>query len=208
MGRRSGWIEAGALTLASTALAGCVGQEPAAPAPLARGARAEPRLARGERSLAQGEVDAAAAAFQEALALDPRCVRAHLLLAACHARRRDYALEVAEYRKAISVNPRSVEAWERLGHAALALDDLEQAREAYQRVLAHEPENPYALYNLGLVELDLGRAEDGRALFERFLEAEQAARERGGAGEAWDGRAERVRQRLRELAVDEAAGDT
>lgn len=121
---------------------------------------AEDWVARGDRARAAGTLAEAVAAYERALAIDPRSHEAHNGLGtACMlgGRREEGA---AHYRRAIALCPAFHKAHNNLGNALQAMGDLEGAIEAFRRAIALQPGAVKPLSNLGNALRAAGRLDE------------------------------------------------
>jgi len=108
-------------------------------------AQVDPRTALLERdgwdALAAGKARAAAEAFREAIASDPRNARLHLGAAMAAAAERRDADAKAEAERAIAIDPSLRQARAVLGQAQYRMKDLPGAIRTYEALLAEAPED-------------------------------------------------------------------
>jgi len=116
-----------------------------------------------------GRTDEAYAAFQGAVARDPRKTEARVNLAnlLCERGERDRAL--VHYLEALEVDPDCVEALVGIGNIAERDGKPGQAETAYRRALAADPKCVAAHSNLGTVLAAIGRSDAAIACFTRAL---------------------------------------
>jgi len=102
---------------------------------------------------ADGEPLGAARAFERAIALEPRRLRAHAELARLRMTARDYEGAVAALQKMTELDPENAGAWVNLGLSLKATGRFAQARDAYERALGLEPDHAVGHYDLGVLLL-------------------------------------------------------
>ncbi len=108
--------------------------------------------------------------FEQAIALDPRYVRAHVELGASYASKADYLAmpglherAIAQFRRALDLDPRYVRAWRDLGQALVASGAIDEGMEVIRKALALSPDDPAPLSAMGRA-LFIGKGEFGAAL--------------------------------------------
>jgi len=124
-------------------------------------------VARGERTLAEGDLDGAQALFEEAIAEDDEDPRAHLDLGLVFELRNQYEAAEREYRRALAIDGDFVEAINNLG---LLLRDLERTDEAIQllsRAVDLRADFGEAWLNLGMAHEESGDASAAREAYRR-----------------------------------------
>ena len=117
-----------------------------------------------------GNVDAAIAAYQAGLILDPNNYDLHLALGDIYMA--DYNLDSAirAYCDAITLNPNDHRGYTKVGIALWEKDYLEEALVAYHKAVELNPENEFAHNNLGILYLDgLMDAEQALEYFEEAI---------------------------------------
>jgi tetratricopeptide (TPR) repeat protein len=118
---------------------------------------------------ALGETDAASAAFDRALALDPKNAAA-LFEKACSLADKDRWSEAAElFRQALRIQPEYVEAHLGLAEMLLRSGDFIRAKEELGIVLRLNPNSAGAYQGLGLVDLQAGDFQAAAADFRHVL---------------------------------------
>lgn len=122
----------------------------------------------GQHLIEQGDLTAAASAFNQAIALYPSYVEAIVALAEVERRRGNIEQAIAAFRRALAVRPDMFEA--RIGLGSLYVQQGDHARALAQLKLAAEqqPEQASLLRNIGLLQLALGTAQDALATFRRL----------------------------------------
>ncbi|HLY45284.1 MAG TPA: tetratricopeptide repeat protein, partial [Stellaceae bacterium] len=117
--------------------------------------------ARGSALHAAGRFSEALAAFDAALAIDPRRGEAHLGRGQALRQMRRYEEAVLSYDRALAISPGLVAAF---NNRALALQDMQQfeaALEGFDRALRIAPDNAEIRFNRGYLLLLLGRFAEG-----------------------------------------------
>ena len=135
-----------------------------------------------------GKLEAAAQAYQKALAVDGPAadVSFNLGNVLYSLGRREEAIQ--RFLQSTEIDPSYIEAWNNLATAYFETDRPEEATRALRKSLAIDPTYADAHYNLGEVLHFLGRDEEARAHWAAYLRQDPTS--------DW---AEHVRQRLREL---------
>lgn len=109
-------------------------------------------FAQGVARLGKGEHEAAVAAFQQIVALDPECAPAHLNLGYLLEQRGALAEAEAAYRRALAADPRLPEAPFTLGNLLFRGRRLEEAAALFAQAAALRPDYAEAWLNLGNVQ--------------------------------------------------------
>ena len=118
-----------------------------------------------ELGLAEGQLanlPAAAAAFRQALQLNPRFTTAYMLLGVTLRRQGDHSAALAQFHKAVAVDPSDPRAQFNLGKELKAGGDLAGAIAAFQRAIELKPDYEDAHYNLGIALRAQGQKEAGQ----------------------------------------------
>lgn len=102
----------------------------------------------GRTLLDQGKIEPAIAAFQKAVAQDPRDGAAHLNLGAAYERANRTDDAIAAYRKAVELEPKNVYAHNNLGVLLDQQGAYDQAIAALESAVKSEPGNAMAQKNL------------------------------------------------------------
>lgn len=102
----------------------------------------------GRKLLDQGKTEAAIAAFQQAVAQDPRDSAAHLNLGGAYERANKAEEAIAAYRKAVELEPKNVYAHNNLGVLLDQKGAHDQAIAAFENAVKSEPSNAMAQKNL------------------------------------------------------------
>jgi predicted Zn-dependent protease len=107
-----------------------------------------------------GQLDRAQAAFDDALALDPKHVKSLVNLSRVLLES-DKPAEAERYlATAIEVDPGSSDAYRVLGRTKMLLGNADGALESYRSALAIDPEDIWSMNNMGLVLIQQGRFEE------------------------------------------------
>jgi len=89
--------------------------------------------------LMSGDHERAAAAFDEALKIDPALARAHNGLGVIAAERKDYESALAHWRRAVELEPRDYETLFNLGDLLIKIGRPAEARTYWERYLLVAP---------------------------------------------------------------------
>ena len=135
------------------------------------------RVRLGNLLLARGDLPAAAAAFQEALALDGAHGPAWYGLGSVLVRYGEMAGAEEALRQAATHRPGDPRAWNDLGMTRLQLGRAEEALKAFRRALALRDDVALVHANLGRALLALQRPAEARRALERALELDPGDRE-------------------------------
>jgi choline-sulfatase len=103
---------------------------------------------------AGGRLDAALAAEQRALALDPRLVEAHNHLGILYASRGRLPEALASFEKATAVDAHDARAWNNQANVLRELGRSEEARRAYETAARLDPRDPDPRNGLGVLAVE------------------------------------------------------
>ncbi|MBV8857515.1 MAG: tetratricopeptide repeat protein [Acidobacteria bacterium] len=174
--RRAALLLAALAAPAPTAL--CRAQTPTRPA-RQQGARAASASAasaavdEGVAALDRGDLDAARAAFDKALALNPRDADAHRYLGLLADRAGDLQGAARHFAEAARLAPTSAPARNNYGVILLRLGRAREAAAEFEASLRADPQQPNALVNLAQIRFESGKAEDLRAAEDLFARADR-----------------------------------
>jgi tetratricopeptide (TPR) repeat protein len=154
-------------------LAGCVQEPPT----LAREdlikrwhvARAEVLCGLGAEHLKVGQLTNAAKAAKEALALDPGCMPARVLLGRVYIEQGEYKLAVDELQAVRDAEPSRAEAHYLLGVALEQLQELDLALASYRQALEVDPKYIEAILAIGEVLAELEQPAEALAYVEEHI---------------------------------------
>ncbi|MBO9347060.1 MAG: tetratricopeptide repeat protein [Chloroflexus sp.] len=128
----------------------------------------------------RNDLTAAEQSYQQAIAIDPQSIAAHIGLGEIASSRGNWGVARAYFETAVALPGGSDDAaaqfW--LGEALLRNSDFSRALAAYQRALQLQPQYPEALLGLAQTQYALGRADDA------LQTVEQAIRQRSNYAEA------------------------
>lgn len=136
---------------------------------LSRGDSAEAHMMLGEARMRAGDVDAAAAEFERAVAIRPDLPAAWSRLGDARLKRNDHAGAAEAFRKELSLNPTDFDANLYLG---VILRETARAGEALpliERATRIQPGSAKARYQLGSLYLQLNRPEEARSVLEKLV---------------------------------------
>jgi tetratricopeptide (TPR) repeat protein len=117
-----------------------------------------PKAKRTERDVLTTE---ARAAFETALALDPKSAATYYAFATLHSENGQHARAAELVRIALEFKPEWPDAWNNLGNHYEGLGDRAAAITAFDHALRLDPGNMGAVVNRGLTQLALGRLAEG-----------------------------------------------
>lgn len=107
-----------------------------------------------------GQLDRAKAAFDDALALDPKHVKS-LVNASRVLLESDQPAEAEKYlARAVEIDPASADVYRVMGRTQALLGNVEDALEAYRTALAIAPEDTWSMNNMGLLLIQQGRFDE------------------------------------------------
>ena len=115
----------------------------------------------GLAHMREGRLAEARACYEQAIALDPRYVRAHHNLATVLDDLGEHERAEAHFRAAIAADPNAAEPWAGLGGNQRLRGRLSAARQAYEHALDLRVEFPAARWNLALIDLAEGKFASG-----------------------------------------------
>ena len=118
------------------------------------------RFYRGRILERLGRTEAAAGAYRDALAADPRMARAADALGYLHAGRKDYAAAERWLSESVRLAPRNAHAWFNLGFVREAQGRHQEAIEAFSESVRLNPLFDRAWYGMGMCHATLGRHEE------------------------------------------------
>jgi tetratricopeptide (TPR) repeat protein len=140
-------------------------------------------LAEAVRRHRQGDLEAAARLYEQALALAPGDADAWHLLGVVHHQRGRHARAAELIERAVALRPEAAEMYVNLAEARRALGEGERAVESCRTALRLRPDLAAAWHNLGLALRGLGRHEEALTAFRRAGElAPDDAQARGNLG--------------------------
>ncbi|MHB1207157.1 MAG: tetratricopeptide repeat protein [Rhodospirillaceae bacterium] len=117
-----------------------------------------PKAKTAERKALTAE---ARAAFETALALDPKSAATYYAFASLHSENGEHRRAVELVRIALEFKPEWSDAWNNLGNHYEGLGEREAAIAAFDRALQLNPRNMGAVVNRGLTQLALGQMANG-----------------------------------------------
>lgn len=165
--KRQTWISVGVVV--GCLLAGCASRRDAAndAAPPDAG---QSHLQTAVTLLDQGEVDAALAEFEEAIAENPELTVAYLAAADIYRERGDHATAADRYGEAARLEPRSYEA--QYGHGLMLqlLGRAAEAVRAYLKALDVDPNSAEANLNLATAYMQMGESREGLEFARKAVE--------------------------------------
>ncbi len=166
---------------------------PVAPSPVAKAA-----FERGEKALEAGQFDAAATAYQEAIAATPNFAPAlnGLGSALFKLNKRDEA--IGNFKAATEADPTFKLAWFNLGYATRKTQDFTTAAAAYEKYTAIDPNDPDGFYGLAESYKALNQVDKAIAAYETYLKKESRASE-----QKW---IDRAKDSLAQLKAAKAGG--
>jgi len=127
----------------------------------------------------EGKYDDSVAAFNRAIALNPKCPDCFYNIGFAYAQKKDYAQAEENYKKALEVKPDYAEAYNGLANIYNAQRKFDQAAEASAKASqlsaaapgALQGGNADALYNEGVILWNGGKIPDAKAKFQAAIAA-------------------------------------
>jgi tetratricopeptide (TPR) repeat protein len=139
----------------------------ATPSPAAKAA-----FEKGEAGLAAGNLDAAAAAYQDAIKATPGYAPALNGLGSVLFKQKKAPEAIAQFRAATEADPTFKLAWFNLGYAARKSSDFLTAAQAYERYTALDAADPDGFYGLAESYKGAGQNDKAIAAYETYLKKE------------------------------------
>ena len=130
---------------------------------------------RGVKFFNLGNMEAAIAAYLEALEINPNDGDTYYKLGRALAQQDNFEIAVKCYRQAIRIKPNDVEIHFQLANALKHLEKNEEAIDAYLNVIALQPMHPQAYNNMAVAEHALGRYDDAVMHYQKALEIDSNA---------------------------------
>ncbi len=126
-------------------------------------AAARTELNAGVQSFRQANYEEAVGHFEQAVALDPESVNAHLYLATAYAQTFVPGVDTPEnvvwatkalheYREVLQLKPSDMTSFKGIGYLELQLKNFGQAKENYQKAIAADPNDPELFYAAGVID--------------------------------------------------------
>jgi tetratricopeptide (TPR) repeat protein len=116
-----------------------------------------PFLEEGEKQLAAGDWDGAAATFERAIQAAPHSAIAHSRLGIAYAHRQQWQEAIAAFSKAVQLDPLYAPAYSNLGNVYKEQGRLDEAIAYYKKAISIDPDYWIAHQNLGIVYKQQGR---------------------------------------------------
>jgi tetratricopeptide (TPR) repeat protein len=134
----------------------------------------EPRSSRahylkGFSHLGKGETQVAKASLAKAVELNPKYVKARMLLIDMVMRDRDFERAQRESQEILALNPKDYRARMMLGNALMAQGRVAEAEAAFNALIDESPENPAGFYRLGLLQRSAKKYDDALESFNTAL---------------------------------------
>jgi tetratricopeptide (TPR) repeat protein len=124
---------------------------------------ARTELNAGVQAFRQANYEDAVGHFEQAVALDPESVIAHLYLATAYAQTFVPGVDTPEnvvwatkalnqYREVLQLKPSDVISLKGIGFLEMQLKNFDQAKESYQKAIAADPNDPELFYSVGVMD--------------------------------------------------------
>ncbi len=131
---------------------------------------AEKAFLKGNKLYAEQKYAEAAAAYEEAIGLDPANWGNQLNLGLSQKKAGQPEKALASFRKAAELNPESYSANKETGEALAKAGQYAEAKPYYEKAAALSPDDPDAQYNLGVCLINLGGSEAALPRFQKAVE--------------------------------------
>jgi tetratricopeptide (TPR) repeat protein len=131
---------------------------------------ADKAFLKGNKLFAEQKFDEAAAAYGEAIGLDPANWAYRLNLGLAHKKAGRTEAALAEFRKAVELNPESYSANKETGESLAKADQFAEAKPFYEKAAGLSPDDPDAHYNLGVCLVNVGESEAALPRFQKAVE--------------------------------------
>ena len=131
---------------------------------------ADKNFLKGNKLYAEQRYEEAAAAYVEAIGLDPANWAYRLNLGLSYKKSGQAAEAQAAFLKAAELNPDSYSANKEAGESLAKEGNFTEARPLYEKALELSPDDPDAQYNLGVCLINVGESEAALTRFEKAVE--------------------------------------
>jgi len=131
---------------------------------------ADKAFLKGNKLFAEQKFEEAAAAYGEAIGLDPANWAYRLNLGLVHKKTGKSAEALAEFQKAVELNPDSYSANKETGESLAKSGQYGEAKPFYEKAAGLSPDDPDAQYNFGVCLVNLGESEAALPKFQRAVE--------------------------------------
>ena len=125
----------------------------------------------GELLRRVGQLDAAIAAHNMVISLEPNSAENHYLFALAYNDNRQFELAIQHYRIVLSYDKNYGLAWNNLGVSLECMGDKHQAKSAYATAIRLNPNHAEAQNNLGAIYCEEGQIDEARKHFEAAIAA-------------------------------------
>ena len=137
--------------------------------------KAQLRYWLGKALLQTGDAPNAAISFEEAIALWPTMIPAHLSLAEAHLQQRDVTAAITGLEAAVQALPEAADVHGLLGSAHMTAGNYAKAETAFRKRVELAPKDAQGPHLVGVALMAQKRQEEARAEFQRALELDPAA---------------------------------
>jgi len=124
----------------------------------------------GNKLYAEQKYAEAAAAYGEAIGLDPANWAYRLNLGLTQKKSGQIEEALASFRKAVELNPESYSANKETGETLAKAGQFAEAKPFYEKAAGLSPDDPDAQYNLGVCQVNLGESEAALPRFAKAVE--------------------------------------
>jgi tetratricopeptide (TPR) repeat protein len=131
---------------------------------------AEKAFLKGNKLYAEQKYAESAAAYAEAIGLDPANWGYHLNLGLALKKSGKAEEALASFRKAVEINPESYSANKEAGETLAKSGQHAEAKTFYERAAGLSPDDPDAQFNLGVCQVNLGESEAALPRFQKAVE--------------------------------------
>lgn len=119
-------------------------------------------------------------AYEKAISLNPRMMKAQMNLGYIYQREREYDQAIALYKKLTTLEPTNPEVWNQLGFSYELRHKPKPALAAYKKALAVDAKFRDAYFNLGTLYKKLNKMDKATQAFKQMMELEFEEIERAG----------------------------
>lgn len=111
-------------------------------------------------------------AYEKAIALDPKLMKARLNLGYIYQREREFDNAVKLYKEMVDLNPLNADAWNQLGFSYELKHQPKPALSAYKKALSLNPLHKEAYYNLGTLYKKMNKLDKAAEAFKAMTDIE------------------------------------